>query len=436
MESDPFQIRNNLIQKARYGEITGDQADAEAKRLGLGSLSQEPVCDKFRPEAEAYWTLVMSVAWIVYRDLEEVRKWSLPFREECFDWRWQRWQLGFDGPIHEGWLLEQRGRPNLGGLQIGAAYEEAAKGKRPIMPVSIAKEALWQGLHEGLFAASGISSQTGKRTEIPALEWHELVDVHVDGSDEVRFGALGHGYREVLVPAAAIRGLWREAAEKIERLPPIVVPQGEGYMPLFCAAQWIATEGGKIDFNPGNKSVWEAAFGELLAAISTGNVHAVGTREGSREPVPGYHFADCEVDYPFSDPPADLIWGNTLHLRSHPYLDPQKWRRGFDDALVNGVTPRWSRLMVASQDILARWPFSIAKVKTGMPGRPPLAKHLILDELERRASFGQLAPTVSEQALQLVEWVAVAHPDCARPAPGTTENTIRDAYRQLKKTTK
>jgi hypothetical protein len=88
------------------------------------------------------------------------------------------------------------------------------------------------------------------------------------------------------------------------------------------------------------------------------------------------------------------------------------------------------------QDVLARWPFDVSKAMTGMPGRPALARHLILDELERRGSTGNLAPTLKDQARDLIEWLMVAHPECARPALGTTENTIRDAYRKLKKATK
>ena len=83
-------LREELFHRASIGELTGDQADAEAVRLGLGSLSRRPGPEEFRPEVETYWTLSMAVAWIAYLDLDEVREWSAPYRAECFDWRWQR----------------------------------------------------------------------------------------------------------------------------------------------------------------------------------------------------------------------------------------------------------------------------------------------------------------------------------------------------------
>ena len=51
--------RDRLIEQARHGEITGEDADAEAIKLGLGSLSRKPGPDEFRPEAISQWNLPM-----------------------------------------------------------------------------------------------------------------------------------------------------------------------------------------------------------------------------------------------------------------------------------------------------------------------------------------------------------------------------------------
>jgi hypothetical protein len=69
-------LRDELFRRASIGELTGDQADVEAVRLGLGSLSRRPGPEEFRPEIETHWTLSMAVAWITYLDLDEVREWS------------------------------------------------------------------------------------------------------------------------------------------------------------------------------------------------------------------------------------------------------------------------------------------------------------------------------------------------------------------------
>ena len=64
--------RDELIERAKFGEISGDEADAEAVQLGLGSLSRRPDPNEFRPEELSHWTLPMVLAWVAYRDLEVV----------------------------------------------------------------------------------------------------------------------------------------------------------------------------------------------------------------------------------------------------------------------------------------------------------------------------------------------------------------------------
>lgn len=583
--------REQLFERAKHGEISGDEADVEAIRLGLGSLSSRPGPDAYRPEAEKHWTLPMAVAWIAYLDLDEVRQWSAPFRAECWHWIWQRWRVGFDGPVHEGWHLEQRSTPSLALLSIGEAVDAAEDDVPKATSVKQAREALWMALREGFFVSSGIDSQTGRRVEIPALEWHELVPVLGKGErDEVRHGLLGHGYSDVLLPSAAILGFWRKPVASTLRLPPLIRPDGDGYMPLYCAAQWIATKGGELDFPPEDPPRWRAAYDVLLAAITSERVHVVGLRGGEREKIAGHLFAGIQVDYPYYDADLDLITGAELYLRSYPYLDEEHWRRGFDDALIqrredkwtslmvdkaeirrlwpaipkksgrsvgalplsispagHGYMPlycaaewiatqggsmdfdvaeeqnwvpafdtllsaiasekvratgirghlreplpaavfgdlrvfypsgntndsflgtgepflqswpydedewrngyndkitsnfvdQWSALMVEKGDIRALWPFdshaASVPVSTGMPGRPSKAKHLIEDELARRAQSGSLAVSLALQAAELHAWLIKTHPYQPRPTKETIANGIRTAYRSLKGPTK
>jgi hypothetical protein len=91
-------------------------------------------------------------------------------------------------------------------------------------------------------------------------------------------------------------------------------PEGDGYMPLFCAAQWIATEGAVLDFDPAEEGVSRRAYKLLLAAIASDKVHVIGTNGGRREPVPGFNFADCEVSYPFSESSFNLLLSRDLYL--------------------------------------------------------------------------------------------------------------------------
>ena len=583
--------RDELFEKARVGLITGDQADAEAVALGLGSLSRQPSAEAYRPEAESYWTLPMVVAWIAYGDFDEVRDWSAAYRSECWHWRWQRWRVGIDGPVHEGWHLEQRSKPSLTLLSIGEAFDEVEGRKAGRMSIEEARGALWTALRQGALSSSGIDSQTGRRVEIPALDWHELVPVQGPGErDEVRHGLLGQGYTHLLFSSDAVTGLWRGAETGTGRLPPLIRPEGDGYMPLFCAAQWIATNSGTKDFSPKELPRWRSAYDALLAAITSERVRVVGLKGAEREKIAGHKFAGIEVDYPFKQADLDLILSTKLYLRSYPYIDEEHWRRGFDDALVHRNEDKWTNLMVNKADIRALWPttlkkstlsasalplsmsptglgymplycaaewiatkggranFEIAdeqnwpsafeallsavaseKVRatgvreqlreaipaavfsdlrvyypsgnandaflntgepylqswpydenewregctdqitsnfkvqwsglmvekgdiralwpfddnpglqanlTGMPGRPAKAKHLIEDELARRAQSGHIAPSLELQAAELHAWLSATHPGQPRPTKDTIANNIRHAYRALRATTK
>jgi hypothetical protein len=430
-------LKDELFRRAKYGEITGDEADAEAVRLGLGSLSRRPGPEEFRPEFETHWTLPMAVAWIAYLDLDEVREWSVPYRAECFNWRWQRWRVGFDGPVHEGWHLEQRHQPTLSLFSLSSIHDGVTGDRELAMPVKNAREALWLALREGFFAANGIDSATGRRVEIPALEWHELVLVEAKNeTDEVRRGLLGDGYRDVLFPAAPLRGFWRRPEERPRpTLPPIMPPTGFGYMPLFCAAQWIATEGGKVEIDPANFEVWRAAFEQLLDRISSNEVAISGMRENVRELIDGVVFAGCQIDYPFSDDPTGLGWSEAYYIQSYPYLGDEHWRRGFDDSLRNCDDTRWTQLMVAKGDVRSHWPFSKSpETSTGLPGRPPKAKHLISDEMQRRANESRLAASLAQEAEALLDWLTASHPTAARPTRRTISNNLRADYRRLKDT--
>ena len=434
-------LKDQLLHRASIGDLSDVQADAEAERLGLGRLSREPGSDEFRAEDQSHWTLPMAIAWVAYLCLDDVREWSAPYRAECFDWHWHRWRTGPDGPIKEGWHLQQRAKPTLALLGISAAFDRAEGEKALHMSIREAREALWIALREGFFTASGIGTETNRRVEIPTLEWHELVAVEGRGEvDEVWRGMRSTGYRDVLVPSVAVRGFWRRPVERVERLPPTIRPDGDGFMPLYCGAQWIATQGGTLDFPPNDPPRWRAAYAILLSAITSDKVRVVGLKGSEREVIAGHIFAGIQVDYPFEDPELNLLVGTELYLRSYPYLDEEHWRGGFDDALIQKREDKWTRLMVDKTAVRQLWPFDddsgAVDQRTGLPGRPGKGRNLIEDELRRRAFEGRLAPSLSQEVNELLAWLRDTHSGVPRPASGTTKNNIREEYRRLKEGTK
>ena len=219
------------------------------------------------------------------------------------------------------------------------------------------------------------------------------------------------------------------------RLPELVKPDGAGYMPLFCAAQWIATRGGTLEINPLDEGLWRDAFKDLLDRIASEDVKVVGVRDGATESVSGIHFASCSVVYPFSDPRSDQIFSKDLCLFSRPYIDHEHWRGVFNDTLEDRRGARWRRLMVLKADVARCWPFNTARpadvtpLETGAPGRPT-SMHLVEQEYRARRARGEAQTGINAEAEALAEWLRTEHPDAPQLTPKTIANRLRHEHRR------
>jgi len=431
--SDATDQRDQLVERAKRGEITGAQADAEAVRLGLGSLSSTPSSDAHRAEDEPHWTLAMVLAWIIYLDLDKVRDWSAPYRARCWLWVRKPWRSGPDGPVREGWFLEQRERPTVPLLAMIAATEPVQEG-RAFVPFGEARGDLWHLLQQGYVHATGIDTVTGRRVPIPPLDWHELEPVQGPGeADEVRRGRVGEGYREVLFPSSSVRGTWRRKSKLVADLPELMPPSGHGYMPLFCAAQWIATQGGRVTFNLWDEEPWHPAFAQLLAAIASEKVRVTGMRGALREMVPAVVFASLRVFYPSGNADDLFLGAGEAYLQSWPYIDEEHWHGGFNDQITSHHRQQWSHLMVEKGDVRDLWPFSEPlPPKSGTPGRPT-SSHLFVQEMERRARLGLLLPSLAAEARHLSQWLADNHKSMPQAKPDSVRTSIRARYWELKR---
>jgi hypothetical protein len=242
--------------------------------------------------------------------------------------------------------------------------------------------------------------------------------------------------QEVANPAKAARA--HSAAEPTPEfsLPELVKPEGPGYMPLYCAAQWIATHGGSVSFDPADENVWKPAYEQLLARIASEEIKAVGIRNGERQPVPAHHFARIRVSYPFVEEPFGLLLSDELYLSSFAYLDEEHWRKGHDDSLQNRYGCQWGRLMVLKSDVARFWPFDEAAgvvypQRSGAPGRPT-SMHLVKAEFDARCARSELAASLAQEARYLADWLRSAHPSAPPLTDKTIKNKLRVAYRQHK----
>jgi hypothetical protein len=179
---------NYCSERALCGELSPDDAEAEAKRLGLGRLSRKPKESDFDPMSEPWWTLPMAIAWIVWRRPRLVLGFWDKYRFEC--WKWSS-PINIESNGQTGYRLVQRGPATLRMLarlerDLDARPEEQLAKSR--MSCGAAKAKFWRTLQEGTLQATGINFDTGRRVLIPSFEWHDLENVEEQGRNIVRVG--------------------------------------------------------------------------------------------------------------------------------------------------------------------------------------------------------------------------------------------------------
>jgi hypothetical protein len=426
--------RDDLIDDVQHGRMTPEAAEAEAVRLGLPPIAPKPDPDSFNPMGEAWWTLVMALAWISWRSPRKVCEFWDVYRCECWDWTY----LDTQGRGNGRWYLEQRKPATLSRLMYEATYDKA----HDLVPdgwigIEDAKAKLWAALSDDALQATGMARPNGgERVAIPDHEWRDLAPFEENARTVlfVRRGDLlssGGGYNDVTLRRQNVMALWppHRGEVLLERLPTVMKPDGAGYMPLVCAAQWIATRGGSVDFPPKDVSRWRDAFAELLDRIASEHVTVTGIRDNVREKLSGHLFASCLVDYPYQEVPTSVIFSEELYLSSAPY-DAQWWDRGYDDSLRNRWGVKWAKLMVLKSDVARWWPFASDSgassesdpiYDTGAPGRPS-SRRLVEIEHAARWDRGEAIEKIGAEANALAQWLKQTHPK----APPLTAKTIRN----------
>ena len=473
-EPRAFNPRDDILDRASRGEITPEQAEEEALRLGVGPLARRPDSDAFDTMKEPWWTLPMAAAWVIWRTPAAVRRVWQAYRSEVREWCGPVYyrifaapddEAGFRGPTgHLGYRIqisesESKSSPTTPGTRVIKEYRLSRLEELTLFDVlgraaykleiygpivlegAAAQSELWRRLQGEELVAEGVPRAGPPRVRIPASEWNDLDHFDFDGWSHDSIGShleKTERYRGVRVRQAEVVELWPEPLPKSTRLPPTMRPVGGGYMPLYCAAQWIATRGDTDDFDPMDRSRWEDAYGELLARLASDDAGVIGSRDGVREPVPGFNFAACPVDYPFQENDLDLHFGDVLYLRSYPYLGKEKWGRGADDSLRFRGKGRWIRLMVAKDDVARLWPFSTSPrigldevMRTGAAGRPS-SMHLLRGRFARRVDEGQIAKSLAGEVRVLREWFQREYPNEPTPAKKTAENGLRQVYNAAK----
>src|SRR5262245_52017627 len=96
--------RDLILEKVRRGEMTPEQAEAEAQRLGLRKFAGCPPKAQFNPMTETWWTFAMVVAWIAWRSDDGVRRAWDAYCRRCLDWHFREWRENERGPTYSGFF--------------------------------------------------------------------------------------------------------------------------------------------------------------------------------------------------------------------------------------------------------------------------------------------------------------------------------------------
>ena len=101
-------------------------------------------------------------------------------------------------------------------------------------------------------------------------------------------------YCDVLVPAEAIRDRWPSRSMPGLALPELMKPEGPATCHSTARHNGSQLKVGRSASTLPMKTSGNQPTKQLLARIASEEIKVVGTRNGERQPVPGYHFAGSE----------------------------------------------------------------------------------------------------------------------------------------------
>jgi hypothetical protein len=197
--------REQILTKVRLGKLQPEEAEELARSKGLEPFAKRPDHRVHDPFKKPYWSLAMTLAWIVYRDTKKVMEWDNEFRRGWLEWRPQGSGHEID-PVKfaDGKRFEEWGAfpDNLG-----------KPPQKRQSDIDNAKAELWAKLRDGTLTASGLSMAQGKRISIGSESWIELVNHRTPDTGSREAFVLSSDRRKVLfwevrLPSKKVLGFW------------------------------------------------------------------------------------------------------------------------------------------------------------------------------------------------------------------------------------
>jgi hypothetical protein len=232
-------LRDELIKRAKLGEISPEDAEDEAHQADCEPLEVLPESLDLDPRTEEDWTLLMVLVWIIERDPNAVRAvWTKARRDAT---QWVSTPLaasdGTDAANKTSWELKALDR--LRGWDVEAVVEESAPFMLPPIIISgpTAYSDLLAKLQSGHLSAQGKHCETGERQAIPTSDWMNLDWLRDPTASAEMVGSRMEDapkYDEVTISWQKVREIW----------PPLEELPSEEYhrhdWTVDCAILWVA----------------------------------------------------------------------------------------------------------------------------------------------------------------------------------------------------
>jgi len=199
-----------------------------------------PPPEKYAPDKRSPLSITMTLAWIIWGEIDAVRNEWDDYRNGCADWVFEndpiaRARIGQIGPQKGSWHLHQWPPSGWNRLYLRAILKnELEPRQQAILPPQVAIDELWLTAGEGRIKATALECKSaeafdGDRIEILAHHWPQLkrVDDPLTGKAILSDGD-GRGYREVLFPRLDVKELWPKSAENAQ-----IVPARKGRKPMY-----------------------------------------------------------------------------------------------------------------------------------------------------------------------------------------------------------
>jgi hypothetical protein len=231
-------LRDELIRRAKLGEISSEDAENEAYRAGCEPLEVLPESLDLDPRTEEDWTLPMVLVWIIERDPSAVRAVWTKARRDATQWV-SAPLASSNGTDPANKISWEKALDPLTVWDVEAVVEELAPFMLPPIIISgpRAHADLLASLQSGHLPAQGKRYETGERHAISASDWVNLDWLEDQTASAEMVGSRMEKtpkYDEVTISGQKVREIW----------PPLDELPSEEYhrhdWTVDCATLWVA----------------------------------------------------------------------------------------------------------------------------------------------------------------------------------------------------